>query len=343
MEKQKQDIEEFKKELQKEEIVPLGWKVLKGDKLLKMELPESEFLVEKLIPKGNITILAGNPSSGKSWLLMEIAKAVSSNRMLFDKFNTMEAKTLYLDEESSPSEIKRRWKLLDPPYMTLTDFMSLQGFSIDNTEERNALLDLCKARDYKLVVFDSLRDVHSRNENDSRDAQELMDYFKEFCKIGITCLISHHNRKESFVDSNKAEQVLRGSTAILANVDSLLAVENTKRTETELELVVSQPKLRQGKPSASFKLLLTEADKKIIFEYKAEVEEEQTKVERTKQAIIELLKEGERYFSEIVQVLVPRYFSERTIKRAISELKEKQTINLRKGEKNRTYYGLSGQ
>ena len=88
---EKKQIEEFKKEiLTTEELVPYGWKILKSDKLLKADIPPSEFLVDKLIPKNGITIIAGNPSTGKSWILLEIAKCVSSNRFLFGKFDTKE-------------------------------------------------------------------------------------------------------------------------------------------------------------------------------------------------------------------------------------------------------------
>lgn len=333
------NIEKFKKEIQKEDLVPCGWKVIKAEQLSKMELSEPEFLVEGLIPKEGITILAGNPASGKSWLLLEIAKCISSNQFLFDKFGTKEARVLYVDEEVNLGETKRRWDKLNPPYMTLTDFMNLQGFQIDDKEQRKGLLDLCVWRDYGMVIFDSLRDINSLNENDSLGAKILMDYFKEFTKRGITILISHHNRKESFLNPKEPSQVLRGSTAILANLDSLLAVENVRKTEQTIELIITQSKLKQGKSMSPFKLNLIEEDGKMKFEYGGEIEDEVRKLEKTKEAIIELLKHGERYTGEIVHTLIPLYFKERTIKRAITELKEAHTIKPRK-EGQRTYYSL---
>ncbi len=333
------DLEKFKEEIKKEELVPLGWQIVKSGQLSKMELPEAEFLVEGLIPKGGITILAGNPSSGKSWLLLEIAKAVSSNMLLFDKFNTKEAKVLYIDEESSLTEIKRRWKMLEPPYMTLTDFMSLQGFKIDDPEHRKALLDLAEWRHYGLIVFDSMRDIHNINENDSQQAQEIIDFLRAFTRKGITILMSHHHRKESFLSPKDPSQILRGSTAILAGIDCLFSVENPKSTGQMIELIISQPKLRQGKPVAPFKVNLIEQNGKIRVEYVGEIEEETTKIQKTKEVILELLKEGEKYSAEIVQALIPLYFSERTIKRAISELKDGKSIKPRK-EGQRIYYSL---
>lgn len=342
-------LEEFKKEIQKEELVPLGWKIIKSDKILKIELPEAEFLVGKLIPSAGITILSGNPGCGKSWLLLEIARCIGSTNPLFaqnpltpdsfNRFRTKEARVLYIDEESSLTETNRRWKMLEPPSMTLVDFMPLQGFKIDNSEQRRALLNLCDHRSYRLIIFDSLRDIHSFNENDSRETQWLVDYFREFTRKGITVLISHHNRKESFLNPRDPSQILRGSTALLAGLDCLLSVENAKSTNELIELIISQPKLRQGKPTAPFKVNLIEQDGKMKIEYAGEVEEETTKIQKTKEAIVEFLKNGEKYLAEITQALIPLYFSERTIKRAISELKDEKSVKPRK-EGQRIYYSL---
>lgn len=317
----------------------MGWQVVSFNKLLKMELPKTEFLVENLIPVSGITILAGNPSCGKSWLMLEIARTIASNRLLFGKFNTKETRVLYIDEESSPSENRRRLEMLGVSPETIADLMSLQGFKIDDSENRKALLDLVGWRHYGLIIFDSLRDLHGKNENDSQQTQELMDYFKEFTRKGITVLISHHNRKESFLNPKDSSQILRGSTAILAGIDCLLSVENPKSTGQMIELIVSQPKLRQGKPVAPFKVNLIEQEGKMRVEYAGEIEEETTKIQKTKEVILELLREGEKYSAEIVQALIPLYFSERTIKRAISELREEKSIKPRK-EGQRIYYSL---
>jgi archaellum biogenesis ATPase FlaH len=334
-----ENLEEFKKEIQKEELTPLNWKVIKGDDLLKTELPEVEFLVEGLIPKGGITMLVGNPSSGKSWLMLEIAKTVASNKLLFGKFKTKESRVLYIDEETPFLENKRRWSKLNPAPITLVDFMAMQGFRIDNDEQRKALLDFIGWRNYNLIIFDSLRDIHSLNENDSLEAQRLIDCLKELTKKGASVLVSHHQRKERFMDSKDPSQMLRGSSAILAGIDSLLSIENPK--STQLELVISQSKLRQGKPISPFRVNLVEEEGKMRFEFIGEIETEITKLERTKEAVSGLLKEKERYQTEIIQTLIPLYFSERTIIRAIEELKLDKRVKIRTGERRRVYLSLA--
>jgi archaellum biogenesis ATPase FlaH len=345
------NLEEFEKEVKKEDLVPLGWEIIKSDKLLKMELPKTDFLIENLIPSAGITILSGNPGCGKSWLMLEIAKCVGSGYQLFaddtitptpdsiNRFKTKNVNVLYIDEESALSEIKRRWTMLEPPIITLVDFMSLQGLKIDDSEKRKALLDLIDYRSYGFIIFDSLRDLHSKNENDSKESQELIDYFREITRKGVTVLISHHNRKESFMNSKDASQTLRGSTAILGGLDCLLSVENPKSTNGVKELIINQPKLRQGKSISPFKVMLVEQDEKIKIEYVGAIEEEATKLQKTKEAILKLLEEGEKNPKTIIQTLIPLYFAEKTIKKSITELKDAKIIQPRKDGKY-VYYSL---
>ena len=225
--------------------------------------------------------------------------------------------------------------------MTLVNFMSLQGFKIDSEEHKKALLDLAMWRGCRLIVFDSFRDIHSQNENDSQQAQKIIDFLRGFTRKGITILISHHHRKETFLGSKEPSQAMRGSTAIWAGIDSLLTIEKTKETPEEIELMITQTKLRQGKAISPFKVNLIEEGGQMRFEYIGEVETEITKLEKTKKAILEFLQDGEKYQAEIVDTLVPCNFSARTIQRAIKELKESNEVKQRVGEKRRIYLSLA--
>jgi len=333
-------LEEFVKEIAYNNLVPTGWEVIKGEHLLKMEISKREFLIDGLLPSQGIIILSGNPGCGKSWLAIEIARVISSaSSSLFNKFEAKDGSVLYIDEESNIQEMQRRWKALGADILSFTDFTFLRGFKIDNREEREKLLDFVSHKKYCLVIFDSLRDIHSKNENDSQQAQELIDYFRELIKMGSTVLILHHNRKESFLNSKDPSQLLRGSTAILAGLDCLISVESKKINDRVIEFTISQPKLRQGKPVSPFKLNLVEEEGKIKFEYVGEIEEEATKLQKAKEAILELLKDGEKYHGEIVQTLISLYFAERTTNRAIKELKEGKNIQPRKDGK-KIYYTI---
>lgn len=315
------------------------WNIVDGNKLPKLDIPESQFIVEDLIPEG-ISVLAGNPSSCKTFLLLEIARCVSSNKDLFGKFPTKETRCLFLDEESPLNEIKRRWSKYDVPPCVLTDFLSLSGFRIDNPMARESLLKVCKEKGYKLLIMDSLRDIHQYEENNSLQVQNLINHFKEFQKEGISLLISHHLRKEVPFGSKEPSQILRGSSALLGGIDCLISLNTIKRSDNLFELFVSQSKLRQGRPISDFRVDLIEENEKMRFEFISDIESEMKKLEKTKTAIRELLQSGEKYQSEIVDALIPYGFAPRTIHRAIKELKENNGIRQRVGKKRRIYLAL---
>ena len=319
----KKKIEKWKKDIINSEIVPLDWNVKTSDKLLKEDLPPTEFIIEKLLPKGGICMLAGNPGSNKSWIALQMCREIGmESPMLFDRFRiTSPNKILYIDEESAFQEIKRRWEKLNPGILTQTDFMAMSGFRIDSEEQRAALLDFCDRRNYNVIIFDSLRAIYTGNENDSQAIQELMSYLKEFSRRGITLLLIHHNRKESPLISNGPTQSLRGSTAILGALDSLITIEKVKQRENnDLEIVLSQSKLRQGIAAKSFRIIMTENDENAIsFNFMEELQDENKEIFKVKDTIIEFIQDhnNEESRKSIVEYGIAAGHHARTIDRAI--------------------------
>jgi len=333
------EFDKIQKEVELSQKLKNEWGAISADKLSELDIPPSEFLIEKLVPLEGITILSGKPCAFKSWLLLLIGKQVALGKP-FCGFETKQNKVLYIDEETSLAEIKRRWEMIKGEESVPIDFSSMKGFKIDSVQQREFLLNLAKESGYKLIIFDSLRDCHSRNENDSREAQVIVDAFRQLTQQGISVLISHHNRKESFLNPKDASQMLRGSDALLAGLDCLISVENPKNTEDSAELILTQSKLRQGKRTEPFKISVFESGGKMTFEYTGRVNTEETKLEETKIAVKDLLKEqGELYQKKIIEVLVPLYYSPRTIRRAISDLLTSKEIQPRvEGQKK--FYSL---
>ena len=343
----KKKIEEWKREIFNSEIVPLEWSVKTSDKLIKEDLPKTEFIIEKLIPKGGICMLAGNPGSNKSWIALQMCKEIGmESSMLFDRFTiTPPNKILYIDEESAFQEIKRRWEKLSPGHLTMVDFMAMNGFKIDNQEQREALLNFCDCRNYNVIIFDSLRAIYTGNENDSQAIQELMNYLKEFSRRNITLLLIHHNRKESPLISNSPTQSLRGSTAILGALDSLITIEQVKtRDNNDLEIVLSQSKLRQGIAAKSFRIIMTENDENAIsFNFMEELQDENKEIFKVKDTIIEFIQDhgNEESRKSIVEYGVAAGYHARTIDRAIKELEIDKILVFSKFEKRCKYFKVA--
>lgn len=335
-----QGKEKAQKKINREKLTPLNWKVIGSDELLKIKLPEQEFLIQGLIPVKANTIIQGHPSSCKSWLLLEIAKTMASDRRLFSKFKSQETRVLYIDEESSFMEIQRRWKMMNPDPLTLVDFMSFQDFKIDDPEKLKALLDFARDRNYKLILFDSFSAIHSLDENSARETQIIFDALRELNREGIATLICHHLRKETFFGPKSKSQALRGSSNILAKIDSLIHVEKESETQDKIRIAVRQLKLRQGKRVPPFRINILEQEGKISFEYFGEIIEAERKLELLKQEIPEFLEQEKKSRQDIVNFAGAQGYSERTVGRALKELIEEKSIKP-STVKRKKYFELS--
>lgn len=74
--------------------------------LVDMHLPRNIFCVDGLIAQG-VTILAGPPKTGKSWLVLDICMCVAKGEPLWG-METTQGKVLYLCLEDNYSRIQSR-------------------------------------------------------------------------------------------------------------------------------------------------------------------------------------------------------------------------------------------
>lgn len=75
--------------------------------LQEMDLPEPEWLVNGVVPVG-LTLLAGKPKSGKSYLTINMAASLALGSKVFNMIETEPAEILYLGLEDPKWRIKKR-------------------------------------------------------------------------------------------------------------------------------------------------------------------------------------------------------------------------------------------
>lgn len=314
------------------------WKIIRGEDLLSTEIPETEFLVERLIPKNGIAMIVGEPNSHKSWVMMEIAKAVSQGQELFGKFKTIKTKVLYIDSEVPFSEIKRRWRKLKSEANSEVYFMSLPGIRIDVEEDLKALLEIIKGQEYSLAIFDSFRDIWTGNENDSQQAQGVMNAFAAIQRLNCTILLSHHKPRSAMMGVSHA---VRGSTVFEAKCDSVLVIKKSKETETMHEIIIQQTKLREGIKTPEFSAGMIEKGDHINFEFMGEITKEETAETKAREAISQLLAESGMMYESAILKLLKGQHAAATLRRAFKVMiKEGAVMFDHQGEKNRKYYRI---
>lgn len=251
--------------------------------LMSNNYPEQKWTVDRLIPANAITILSGEPGSFKTYLLLETALAAVENRPLFDQFEATASGVLVIDEENGEALLQQRLRQLGASKDELPIyFYSLQDFILNDKNVEAAIKD-CKEHNIDLVMIDSLVRIHTGDENRAGDMAAVFKQLKRFTINGIAVLVTHHNRKPG-KDSGNARHDMRGSSDILASVDSHLSL----RRDAD-ELILSQPKQRYAKELSSIRLNVTDKEDVFSFEYVGNMPNRVSKTQQVKADILAIL------------------------------------------------------
>lgn len=307
---------------------------IKLEELFQSEYGERKWLVENLLPESGIGILSGHPGSSKTWLLLHIAMAVASGGLVFGKFPTKQEKVLIVDEENRPALLKDRFQLLNAP-VSLPIFLWVKsGFQVDD-KQMTALLNFIYENDIKFVTFDSFVRIHSKDENDARSISEIFRTLSVLQSMGVTVLITHHHRKDSVNQPNKKSQSLRGSSDILANLDTHLSVD--KKSKNLLE--ITQTKSRDAEEIGSFAVTVVSSENSVDFQYAGE--SVSTSKDMAKVQIMDRLKDFQEVTRNDLIALLKGSIGENAISDAVKELISESQIEERRGEKNKKFYSIS--
>ncbi len=306
--------------------------------LLTQTFDDVEWIVDGLIPAESIVILSGQPACYKTWILLEFAIQIAQGLPVFKHFDSEKTGVLIVDEESGARLLQKRIKSMwtsvcgDVPIHIL----SYANFSVkENTIEH--LIRYSQEKGIGLVIFDSLVRIHKSDENDASGMSRVFSELRRFNKANISVLLAHHHRKRS-KDGIKMDQSqeMRGSSDILAAVDSHVAV-----TKRDGHVVMQQTKMRYREEVSPFKVNIISENESFAFEYGGEIDEINDKKSDFKAAIMAFLEGSENllYKGELYALLKKNGVSGgySTYKAALGELVEKERVFTQKGEGNKTF------
>lgn len=204
-----------------------------------MAAPETpvQFIIEELIPHG-LTVLAGSPKTGKSYLALQAALAVAQGECFLDRA-TDQGNVLYLALEDGSQRLQRRLHQLAPASGNL-DSITFQFSANRLLEGLEADLDawLATAKRPRLVVIDTFGRVDPKirhNQSEYSHVTSVLGPLQGWAlKHGIGVLLIHHLRKgkaEAHQSFDVFEGIL-GSQGMLATVDAALVVLRQRGAHT---------------------------------------------------------------------------------------------------------------
>ena len=190
---------------------------------------EVEWLVDRHIPKGSITLVFGKGGIGKTWLMLQIARCIGRGEPWLG-YETTKTPVIFIDFENPLAVLNSRTQILG-------DGENVYFWRAHNDNLKAPKLDSNEWVQYKLLpkgavlIFDTLRASQSRDENASNEMGLIMGRLKELRDSGFTIILLHHTAKNS-------DNVAKGSTAIVDLADHILGLTRVKKKRDGQELVV---------------------------------------------------------------------------------------------------------
>jgi hypothetical protein len=207
--------------------------------LLRRDLPTARWVVEGLLPPG-VTILAGKPKSGKSWLALQLALAVAGGASLPGAGAVAAGEVLYLALEDTEVRLRDRLgRMLGAGAGAAPTRLSLATTWRPPAEGgRDDLVAwLGTHPQARLVVIDTLAMLRGRRRGaaalDDSLAVEMMRSLA--ARFGVAVLIVHHLRKRAAADAFDA---VLGKVEVTAASDALWVLTRA-RQEREAVLHVT--------------------------------------------------------------------------------------------------------
>lgn len=194
------------------------------------EFPPLKWAVPGLLTEG-LTILAGRPKRGKSWLGLGLALAVASGGMALGKIKVERGDALYLALEDNERRLQNRLaRIKDPEHRLprrlhlVTDFLPLQ---MGGMAQLVKWLD--EFQETRLVIIDTLGRIlpsAKGNTNQFTDDYQFIGKLQKLAIVrGFALLIIHHIRKEG---AEYALDRVAGTTGITGAADSVWVIDTGK-------------------------------------------------------------------------------------------------------------------
>jgi hypothetical protein len=180
-------------------------------------------------------MLGARPSYGKTWLFLNVAKALLTRKPLFGRFAVEPCEILFLGLEEFCGGLSDRIKKIGLPSTGI--YFGLDWPSFDDEHFGIEWLEktLDRHPDIKCVLIDPLARVEPRNRKITNEYAFVYSWMTPVAQVartrGIALIFSHHIGK---TERAEAQDGLMGTTAYAAVVDYKLFLERGAKPEERI-------------------------------------------------------------------------------------------------------------
>lgn len=215
--------------------------------LLGKQFPPLRCFVEELLAEG-LTILAGKPKKGKSYLALDMSLSIAVGREAFMKFPTERSHVLYVSLEDGERRLQRRLRAIQPNLATPQGLDFLYEFPRLGDGALEALAHY--AHTYHVIIIDVIGRIlptQTQARKSLSEYQEITDVLGPIQQLAqdnrIAIILIDHLRKASAEDSGDA---IMGSQGKIGAADHAL-IYSRKGEEKDGVLEVIGRDLEQEK------------------------------------------------------------------------------------------------
>jgi len=301
---------------------------ISADKLLKLNIPNVEYLVDGIVPKSGIIYCFGPPGSFKTNFLLYLSMKGALGHTVFDFNIKQKFKTLWLDEENRKIGMKDKiMKLKNGMNIENDDLENInilisEGFNILNKISLDTLDFYIRKHKPNLVVIDSIAKVFPLSERNEGDVRKIYTFLKPFIiKYNVAFMLIHHARKKNFMQFSRGMEDISGSREFAAMADSILLLDEMKNGSYMLKQVKNR--YSQKVYAENFEVVGDDDMMKLVYTGKVK-DKYLAKALEVQYAIEKWIKDNKiKSFKrkDIVEVMKSEGFKESNIDRALKILK----------------------
>lgn len=259
------------------------------DFLQETATPQPMVIHRGVLPRAGKCVLGGAPKAGKSFIALNMALDMARGRHIFSAhYNngtpvmpcTKKFRVLYFEQEIGPDGLRDRLHAmlkgeLDPSIELFIKSRDMQ-MRLDMDSGRELIAAECAEVKPDVVIFDPLAKFHLYDENSAQQMGAVMragDKLVE--KFGTAIIYIHHTAKPGAEDNKRGGDRLRGSSAVFADVDTLILVDRQGASNVREPVIKLEMELRRGEPIESIYL---KRNRHGICEYIGETNKERERV-----------------------------------------------------------------
>lgn len=237
-----------------------------------LALPEEEpdWMVDQLFTVGSNGWVAAEPKVGKSWVVLELAYALSTGMPFLGRFSVKQPRVvLYVQEEDSLQRVLRRLKMIirgDASRVAPPDshfrWSIRAGFRLDNIAWLVKLeQDIMEYR-AEIVILDVFNRLHESDENKQAEMTAILNNLTRLTQAhGCSFIIVHHNRKPQQGNEARGNQMMRGSGVLAGWSECSLYLRRSKEKDT----IIVTPESKDAPEMEDFTIRLEDQDNGGIF------------------------------------------------------------------------------